>query len=251
MKNKKLLGVPFPIIAWILALSLVVVGAGIFFWQRQVPSTVHIIGGEVEAYQDEACTIPLVDLDFGDLRGGETTGNQTFWIKNTGDDTLYVALSQENLDPLLTLYHEDEGAIPSDPDKLPLAVDWIDWHWQEQGTTGVLTSNLNPSDTFLTLSSADLAKFPDSGMVKVDSEWIAYDGKDGSLQNLLRGQEDSTPAAHTTGTIVYLMEYVGGAVYELPIAISLEVGLYLTADKGITRSDKDFTVNIYAQDTAF
>ncbi|MBN2187295.1 MAG: hypothetical protein JW732_07605 [Dehalococcoidia bacterium] len=130
-------------------------------------------------------------------------------------------------------------------------VEWIDWHWIEEGITGVLISNLNPDDTFLTLSDADLANFPDSGMVEVDSEWITYDGKDGALQNLQRGQERSTPTTHTTGAIIYLIEYVGGVVYELPIATSLDVSLYLTADEGITRGDKAFTVNIYPQDTPF
>lgn len=255
--RRKIFGVPTIAIILIAALATGGIYAA-FFWQKEVPVSVKIVGAEIEAYEDEACTIPLTAVDFGDLRQGEQSATMSFWLLNIGEDTLYPALAQDGLDPLLLLFEGDANAVPADPSNLPLATgeDITPGYWQETATTTTTVEALD--DVALEVRIASGVGFPDSGMVKIDDELIAYASivptGDSKLLELSRGQVDTTAAIHADGSTVTLMEWVeevSTSLYNLDPLGKLQVNIYLEADSTITRSDKPFTLLIFAQDTEF
>jgi hypothetical protein len=254
--KRRFLGIPVPIIAIGLAI-LLIGGAALaaFLWQKQVPSTVKIIGAEVEAYQDEACTIPLTALDFGEMRAGETTDPVSFYLKNIGDDPVYCALAENNLDALLALFEGDGNVVPADPDRLALPTDEdiTPGYWQETATTTTLNGNPDATDTHFGVT--DTTSFPDSGVVKIDNELIYYAVKTSDqFEGCIRGYADTTATAHSMGATITLMEWVeetSEILYDLQPDEVLSVSLYIESDPAITRSDKPFTLIIEAKDTAY
>jgi hypothetical protein len=168
---------PVSILAVVLAVLLV--GGGVlaaFFWTKSIPSTVKIVGGEVEAFQDEECTIPLTALDYGELRAGETTDTVTFWLKNIGDDPLYAAIAQDELDSLLILYQGAGNVVPADPSRLKLqtGTDYVAGYWQAGTPSTTILTGINASAT--TVEVASITSFTSTGKLYCQGEVIAYTG---------------------------------------------------------------------------
>lgn len=81
------------------------------------------------------------------------------------------------------------------------------WVNRQSGNTNgaastTLASSIGASDTTITLTS--VSRIPSSGYIKIGSEIIGYTNVDGNvLQNCVRGQSNTTAAAHTAGDSVY------------------------------------------------
>lgn len=251
--KRRFLGVPLPIIAIILAVVLVS-GAvwAAFLWTASIPSTIQILGGEVKAFQDEACTIELQELDFGQIRAGETTNTITFYLKNTGDDPSYCAMAQSNLDSLLNYYrlYEGEGiSVPADPERLALQIGWLPP--VETGAEGIL-SILFPPDKTDIIPMTNVASFTASGVVMIDSELIYYAQKNDTaneLQVLTRGYAGTTPAEHPKDSVV--KQVTVEAVYVVQPGDSFPVSVYIVADATIARGTLPFTTLLEGKDTAY
>lgn len=85
----------------------------------------------------------------------------------------------------------------------------------------ILTTNLISTSTTLTV--ADGSRFPDSGLVYIDNEFIAYASKDGDiLQGLTRGVLGSTAQEHDAGETVFEVTRV---VDVNPIDLMLQIML--------------------------
>ena len=100
-----------------------------------------------------------------------------------------------------------ESTYSSIPNKLangrPIQV-WIN---RQSGaiatTTLTLVGGITSTDTTITVSNA--TTLASAGFIKVDSEIIYYSGTTSTtLQNCVRGQANTTAAAHTTGTAIYV-----------------------------------------------
>lgn len=265
--KRKVFGIPT--IAIILIAALVAGGIyAAFFWERQVPVSVRIVGAEIEAYQDEACTIPLTAIDFGELRAGEQSTTVPFWLLNSGEDTVYAALAQTGLDPLLGFFEGDANAVPADPNKLPVVtgsdyepeVPEVPGYWEETATTTMTSAYFSPTENTEILVD-DTNGFPSSGIVKVQKELIAYTSTmPNSLNGLTRGIDGTIPDHHDAPSPVILMNWVdpipavpesGGDTFNLASGEVLQVSIYLVADSSIDRNEKPFTLLIFAQDTEF
>lgn len=255
MKRKRWLGIPIPVIAVGLSILLVTTGAlAAFLWSMTVPSTVKIIGGEVLAFEDEACTIPLVDLDFGTIRADETTASIAFWIANIGDDPVYVAIAQADLDALLVLYEGVDTVVPADPSRLPLTTGLIQVY-QDTATTTSLFGPIDEAGTSLCVATGDWGT-PGPGVIRIDDELIYYgsavdQGDRTDLNNCQRGYDGTTAASHAEGASVILQELGDIPGYVLAPTESIAVSTYLVADAAITRSDKPFTLILEAKDSAY
>ena len=249
---KRFLGIPIPIIAIVLA--LVLVGGGVlaaFFWTKSVPSTVTILGGEVQAFTTEACDTPLTALAFSGIRPGETTTPVSFWIKNIGDDPAYCALAQSGLDIKLTLNHTTLGVVPADPARLKLLISTT---YVNSATSNGLNENLTPSTVdHISVAAVNLDAYPASGVVKIDAELIGYSSKNGGSMQLLgltRGVNGTTPAAHAfSGNTVYLQTVT--PTYALAPAAKLQVTLTVTAGADIAKSTKSWQTILEAKDTPY
>jgi hypothetical protein len=255
LKGKKFLGVPVSLIIITTAIMLACSAAvAAFLWNQSVPSTVKILGSDVLAYSDEACTQPLTALTFPDIRAGQTTTPVSFWIKNTGDDTVYCAMAQSGLDAQLTL-NQNGNSVPADPAWLKLATgsEVIPGYWQATATTTTLAIAINASAS--TIELANTTGFNGSGMIKIDSELINYTGKvNNSLNGCSRGQEGTTAVSHSVGAPVTLMQWVPpttGNLYNLAPAGKLQVTLTVTAGASIPRSSKSWQTILEAKDTAY
>jgi hypothetical protein len=257
--KKKFLGIPLPVIAIFLAIVLVG-GAAIaaFLWNKSVPCTVTIIGADIEAYEDSGCTIELTALDYGDLRAGEQTDPLSFYIKNIGDDPLYVAIATENLDSLLTLYEGADLLVPADPARLALVTGIADPFYQDTLISTTLEGAVNDTDIVLHLAGTDFDdQAPSPGVVRVESELIYYEtavdvGSHVNLSNCQRGYFGTTAAAHASGVDVVLQELVDDALdYALDPGAVLEVPTYLVADITITRGDQPFNLILESMDTPY
>lgn len=109
--------------------------------------------------------------------------------------------------------------------------------------TDLLTAaSYNVSDTLAigiipvstTLDLEDASDLPDAGLIKINSEFIRYNGKDGdTLQNLARGQAGSVAGTHGVGADVF---YVTEIVAQNPITAVLQL---------ILSKDGDGTNGIY------
>lgn len=250
--KKRFLGLPVPIIA--VGLAVLLIGGGVLaalVMQRDIESTVQIVGAGAEVYQDEACTIPLTTLDFGAIEAGGTTASIPFWVKNESDGgyDIYLALSQTGLDSLLALFEDSNGAVPEDPAVLQLGeAGWV----ETETTTTTRGGDLTPAGTNIQITSS--AGFPtDGGMVKIDDEIMSYNaikiaGAYWSLDGLVRGLEGTTAATHASGSVVTLLELANPTLAPGEV---LPVVVYLEADPTITRADYPFTLTVYAQDIAF
>lgn len=73
---------------------------------------------------------------------------------------------------------------------------------QVSPANATLSSTINSSTTTITLSST--ASLPSAGFIRINSEDILYQWLDGnSLGGVVRGQNGTTAASHTTGATIY------------------------------------------------
>ena len=73
---------------------------------------------------------------------------------------------------------------------------------QVSPANATLSSTINSTTTTITLSST--ASLPSAGFVRIDSEDILYQWLDGnSLGGVVRGQNGTTAASHTSGATIY------------------------------------------------
>jgi hypothetical protein len=107
-----------------------------------------------------------------------------------------------------------EPTYASIPNKLttgrPIQV-WINRQsGQSSTTTATITANLTSTST--TINVSDVTVLPAAGFIKLDNEVISYNtltqtstsGVAGTLTNLGRGQQNTIPAAHTSGAVITL-----------------------------------------------
>lgn len=84
-------------------------------------------------------------------------------------------------------------------------------------TTFTLVGAVASTDTTITVSNA--TTLASAGYIKVDSEIIYYSGTTSTtLQNCVRGQANTTAAAHTTGTAIYVPNLPAINVWPTPDA---------------------------------
>jgi len=86
---------------------------------------------------------------------------------------------------------------------------------QENPTTITLNETLTATDTTITLSSTvGLAQF---GFIKIDNETIQYGGVSGvTITDCIRGVNNTTAAAHTTATKIYVQNLPTVNVWPAP-----------------------------------
>jgi len=54
---------------------------------------------EIDVYSDPSCTSRLVSIDWGEIEVGGTI-DEAIYVKNNGDDNIFLFLSTENWDPV-------------------------------------------------------------------------------------------------------------------------------------------------------
>jgi len=84
------------------------------------------------------------------------------------------------------------------------------WRAEDPTTLGVvkLSSNISASDTDMYVNFVNDIPFNQAGYIKIDSEIIKYNSKNGnSFGSLERGKFDTTPASHTANTAIYEARY--------------------------------------------
>jgi len=230
----------------VLALALVVVGGAViaaFFWEAPTPSQVRVIGEGIQVYENPECTVPLTELNFGDVRQGEATSTITGYLNNDGNIPLYIAINQTGLNTELTLYEDGTNVVTSSPTKLVLTAGM-----EESTTTTTLAAQLNSGAQ--TMDVANTSAFPTSGVVKVDNELVYYGSGGGGgaqLLDLQRGYMGTTPAIHASGATVTLMQ----TSYILDPAEVVPVSLHLEASNSAGLASYSFTTTFYSQDSPF
>ena len=114
-----------------------------------------------------------------------------------------------------------ESTYSSIPNKLangrPIQV-WINRQSGAIGsTTLTLVGGITSTDTTITVSNA--TTLASAGYIKVDSEIIYYSGTTSTtLQNCVRGQANTTAAAHITGTAIFVPNLPAINVWPTPDA---------------------------------
>ena len=81
---------------------------------------------------------------------------------------------------------------------------------QSSVTTATITANITSTST--TINVSDVTQLPAAGFIKLNNELISYNtltqtstsGVAGTLTNLGRGQQNTIPAAHTSGAVITL-----------------------------------------------
>ena len=82
-------------------------------------------------------------------------------------------------------------------------------------TGHTLASTINSSSTTITLSG--VVGLPAQGFIKLDNEIIVYGYIQGNtLYNCFRGQQNTTPATHNSGTAVYWAQVPAVTVWPVP-----------------------------------
>ena len=131
-----------------------------------------------------ALPIDTVDLLDHVVRTGADTNQTDINITRISEST-YAAIPNKlaNGRPIQVWINRQSGAIAS--------------------TTLTLVGGITSTDTTITVSNA--SNLASAGYIKVDSEVIYYSGTTSTtLQNCVRGQANTTAAAHTTGTAIYI-----------------------------------------------
>ena len=122
------------------------------------------------------------------------------------------------------------------------------WYISSREVTGLLDREaLNLNETLitdilqnsLTLTIADATRFPQSGVIRIENEFLSYSSKDGDiLRGLSRGKTGSTAAAHDRGGVVYLVTVIDE---KNPIDVLLQV--MLSGEGNGTNSTYDILFN--------
>jgi hypothetical protein len=114
-----------------------------------------------------------------------------------------------------------ESTYSTIPNKLttgrPIQV-WINRQsGQENATTVTLSANITAADTTITVS--DSSKLTNTGFIKLGTETIGYMNVVGNqLQNVYRGQNGTTAAAHTAGAAITVQNLPNINVWPTPDA---------------------------------
>jgi hypothetical protein len=114
-----------------------------------------------------------------------------------------------------------ESTYSTIPNKLttgrPIQV-WINRQsGQENATTVTLSANISATDTTITVS--DSSKLTNTGFIKLGTETIGYMNVIGNqLQNVYRGQNGTTAAAHTAGAAITVQNLPNINVWPTPDA---------------------------------
>jgi len=114
-----------------------------------------------------------------------------------------------------------ESTYSTIPNKLttgrPIQV-WINRQsGQENATTVTLSSSITAADTTITVS--DSSKLTNTGFIKLGTETIGYMNVVGNqLQNVYRGQNGTTAAAHTAGAAITVQNIPNINVWPTPDA---------------------------------
>ena len=93
---------------------------------------------------------------------------------------------------------------------------WVQrFNGQNSPVSATLSTTITSSSTDIVLSNA--TGLPASGFIKIDSEVINYGYITGNtLSNCFRGQQNTTAAAHTSGTTVYWAQVPAVTVWPTP-----------------------------------
>jgi len=106
-----------------------------------------------------------------------------------------------------------ESTYSTIPNKLTTGRPIQVWVNRQSGQTNITTSlvSVAVTSTATTITLDDVTVLPAAGFIKLDNEVISYNtvtqnstGNGGVLSNLGRGQQNTTPATHTVGTVVYV-----------------------------------------------
>jgi len=114
-----------------------------------------------------------------------------------------------------------ESTYATIPNKLttgrPIQV-WINRQsGQENATTVTLSTSISATDTTITVS--DSSKLTNTGFIKIGTETIGYVNVIGNqLQNVYRGQNGTTAAAHTAGAAISVQNLPNINVWPTPDA---------------------------------
>lgn len=137
------------------------------------------------------------------------TGQGLYPIPTNTIDLLDTVIRQNNgvqsnqID--INISRISESTYSTIPNKLttgrPIQV-WINRQsGQENATTVTLSSSISATDTTITVS--DSSKLTNTGFIKIGTETIGYMNVIGNqLQNVYRGQNGTTAAAHTAGDAI-------------------------------------------------
>jgi hypothetical protein len=139
-----------------------------------------------------------------------TAGVNTYALPTDTIDLLeHVIRTGQNVSSTqadLTITRISVSTYATIPNKLqqarPIQV-WIQrLSGQVSPANATLSSTINSTTTTITLSST--ASLPSAGFVRIDSEDILYQWLDGnSLGGVVRGQNGTTAASHTSGATIY------------------------------------------------
>ena len=150
-------------------------------------------------------------------------GQNTYALPNDTVDLLeHVIRTQANQmanQADLTITRISVSTYATLPNKLqqarPIQV-WVQRLDSQQSVTGgLLAADITATDTTITLTSVD--GLPATGFVKIDNEFIQYDYITGNtLNTCFRGQNGSTAATHTTGSVVYWARLPSVTVWPTP-----------------------------------
>ena len=145
-----------------------------------------------------ALPIDTVDLLDHVVRTGSASNQSDINITRISEST-YAAIPNKlaNGRPIQVWINRQSGAIAT--------------------TTLTLVGGITSTDTTITVSNA--TTLASAGYIKVDSEIIYYSGTTSTtLQNCVRGQANTTAAAHTTGTAIFVPNLPAINVWPTPDA---------------------------------
>ena len=152
---------------------------GINMWTIE-PGQINLNQGQI-MYALPTDTIDLLDMV---TRTGTGQNQQDININRISEST-YITIPNKNANgrPIQVWLNRQSG--------------------QENPTNITLNETLTATDTTITLSSTvGLAQF---GFIKIDSETIQYGGVSGvTITDCIRGVNNTTAAAHTTATKIYV-----------------------------------------------
>jgi hypothetical protein len=107
-----------------------------------------------------------------------------------------------------------EPTYASIPNKLTTGRPIQMWINRQSGQSSVTTATItaNVTSTSTTINVSDVTQLPAAGFIKLNNELISYNtltqtstsGVAGTLTNLGRGQQNTIPAAHTSGAVITL-----------------------------------------------
>lgn len=239
MRHKKWFGMPVGVVAGIIAaVTAVSVFAGVMLTQ-EIPSKVSIVVAYgLSAWENEACTIELVELDFGKVMANEQTDPFTFYLKNEGETPSYIAISQTGLAGKHLILNW-QGAIGDTPPD-----DYLVF-WTEIDSGRTVKQNLEVIDGEIYVLP-DNAVFQAGQIIRINDEWLLINSLSSGGIMVTRGYMGTTPVAISAGAVIYFEE-------QDPLAseASMPITLLLEADPDASKMDVNFTTIVNASDIPY